>query len=132
MKTDETDKLLYKDLTFRIIGILFKVHNLLGNLLDEQYYQRALVKELKDQQISFSKEYPVSIKYQGENIGQHRLDFIIEDKIILETKTIPEITSKSMTQLIAYLKSTGLRVGILANFRTQRLTYRRVDNPLTR
>jgi len=132
MKTDETDKLIYKDLTFKIIGILFKVHNLLGNSLDEQYYQRALAKEFKDQGLSFDREFPVDIKYENENIGKHKLDFIIEDKVILETKTIPVITNKSMTQLIAYLKSTGKRVGILANFRTEKLTYRRVVNPLIR
>lgn len=65
-------------------------------------------------------------------IGEHKLDFLIEDKVILETKTIPEISSKSATQLLAYLKSTGKRIGILANFRTERLTYRRLVNPLIR
>ena len=132
MTTDESDKLLYRDLSFKIIGALFKVHNLLGNSLDEQYYQRALGKEFDTQKIKYEKEFPVDIQYEGSPIGKHRLDFLIENKIILETKTIPAITDKSVTQLIAYLKSTGIRVGILANFRSERLSYRRLVNPLIR
>lgn len=131
MPADKTDKLVYEDLTFKIIGILFKVHNLLGNSLDEQYYQRALAEEFRDQRIEFSREFPIDIKYNNKIIGSHKLDFIIEDKVILELKTIPEITNKSFTQLLAYLKSTGKKVGILANFRTDRLTYRRLINPLS-
>jgi len=132
MGTDKTDKLIYEDLTFKIIGALFKVHNILGNSLDEKYYQRALAKEFEIQNLIIKQELPVKIIYQGEDIGIHKLDFLIEDKVILETKTIPQITNKSLTQLIAYLKSTEKRIGILANFRTDKLTYRRVVNPLIR
>jgi GxxExxY protein len=132
MITDESDKLLYKELTFKIIGALFKVHNLLGNSLDEKYYQRALAKEFEILGLTFKREQQVKLEYEGVDIGDRYLDFVIGDKVILETKTIPQITNKSLTQLISYLKSTKLRVGILANFRTERLSYRRVVNPLIR
>lgn len=132
MITDESDKLLYKELTFKIIGALFKVHNLLGNSLDEKYYQRALAKEFEILGLTFKREQKVKLEYEGVDIGDRYLDFVIGDKVILETKTIPQITNKSLTQLISYLKSTKLRVGILANFRTERLSYRRVVNPLIR
>lgn len=133
MTPDLSDgKYPYKDLTYKLIGALFKVHNFLGNSLSEKYYQRALSCEFKDLKLKFKQEIPVELKYGNESIGEHRLDFIIEDKVILEIKTLPQITNKSLTQLLAYLKSTGLRVGILANFRTERLSYRRIINPLIR
>ncbi|MEK7504282.1 MAG: GxxExxY protein [Patescibacteria group bacterium] len=132
MITDETDKLLYEELTFKIIGALFKVHNLLGNSLEEKYYQRALAKEFEILGLRFKREQQVKLEYEGADIGDRYLDFVIGDKVILETKTIPQITNKSLTQLISYLKSTKLRIGILANFRSERLSYRRVVNPLIR
>ena len=132
MKTDNSDELLYRDLTFKIIGALFKVHNLLGNSLDEKYYQRALAKEFEILGLDFKQEQSIRIEYEGVDIGTRYLDFVIDEKVILETKTIPQISNKSMTQLISYLKSTGLRIGLLANFRTEMLTYRRVVNPLIR
>lgn len=133
MKPDKPDRQFpFPDLSYKMIGSLFKVHNILGNSLGEKYYQRALAKEFKSLGINFRQEVPIEIQYVGEPIGKHQLDFLIEDCLILETKTIPAITPKSLTQLVSYLKSTGLQVGILANFRTQRLTYRRVINPLIR
>ncbi len=132
MTTDKTDELLYEDLTFKIIGALFKVHNLLGNSLDEKYYQRALVKEFENLGINYIREQQIKLEYEGTYIGDRYLDFVLNNKVILETKTIPQITNKSLTQLISYLKSSGLRIGLLANFRSERLTYRRVINPLIR
>lgn len=133
MAPDKPDKQFpHSDLTFKIIGILFKVQNMLGNSLEERYYQRALTREFGNQKIHFVQEVPVDVSYDGTPIGKHKLDFLVEGKVILETKTIPAITNKSLTQLVGYLKSTHLKIGILANFRTERLPYRRVINPLIR
>ena len=114
------------------MGLCLKVHNLLGNSLEEKYYQRALAKEFEILGLRFKREQQVKLEYEGADIGDRYLDFVIGDKVILETKTIPQITNKSLTQLISYLKSTKLRIGILANFRSERLSYRRVVNPLIR
>ncbi len=132
MKPDLSDRFPYRELTYKIIGALFKVQNVLGNSLEERYYQRALVKEFTTIGLRFFREREIEIRYDSEHIGKHKVDFLVENSVILEIKTIPEITSKTLTQLVGYLKTTELRVGILANFRTQRLTYRRVINPLIR
>lgn len=133
MQSDSSDeKYPLSDITYKILGASFKVQNYLGNSLDEKYYQRALESEFRAIGLRFVREKQVDLIYNGDKIGRHALDFIIEDKVVLETKTIPNITTKSLTQLLAYLKSTGLRIGILINFRTDKLTYRRVINPLIR
>ena len=119
----QKSKLVYEELTYRIIGILFKVHNLLGGSLEERYYQRALEKEFKEQEID--------VTYEGQKIGKHRLDFIVEGKVIIELKTLPFIGSKETNQLLAYLKSTGVKVGLLVNFRSPKVAYKRVINPLS-
>lgn len=111
------------------MGALFKVHNKLGNSYQEKYYQRAVAKELKLQNISFIQEFEIKLDYEEESIGKYFLDFLIEEKIILETKAEPIITLSFQRQVLAYLKSTNLKLGIIANFRTPRLTYCRLVNP---
>ena len=122
-------KLIYPELSYKILGLLFKVHNKLGSSYQEKYYQRALEQELSLQKIKFQKEFPVDIQYEGVKLGKHFLDFVIEGKIILETKTELKITPDFIGQVISYLKSARLPLGIVANFRTPRLTYRRIINP---
>lgn len=130
MESDLSDKYPHKELTYKIIGALFKVHNYLGNSLEEKYYQRALAQEFRNLGLKFKEQVEVDLNYDGLNIGKHKLDFLIEDKIILEIKAIPRLDAKASTQLLAYLKSCRVHVGLLANFRTERLTYRRLVNPL--
>ncbi|MBI3558909.1 GxxExxY protein [Candidatus Gottesmanbacteria bacterium] len=113
MKSDLADDFPHKELTYKIIGCFFKVHNFLGNSLEERYYQRSLEKEFTDSGLKFEKEREIELLYNGESIGKHRADFIVEGKIIVETKTLPYLDSKSTTQLLAYLKSTGIKIGFV-------------------
>lgn len=130
MKTNQANKqLIYPELSYKIMGVLFKVHNLLGPSYQERYYQRAIEKELKDQKIPYQKQVPVEINYGNSKIGQHILDFVIDNKIILEIKVLSGEDFSSTHQILSYLKSSNLKLGIVANFRTPKLIYKRVINP---
>lgn len=122
-------KLIYPELSYKIQGILFKVHNKLGSTRQEKHYQRAIEIELTDQGLPFQREKKVALEYLGKKIGDYFLDFVIDDKIILELKAKDFYTSKDINQVISYLKTLKLRLGILANFRLDRLRYRRIINP---
>jgi len=111
------------------MGALFNVHNKLGSSYQEKYYQRAIETELKIQKIPFLKEKEITIGYGNQGIGKYRLDFVIDNKIALEVKAVPFLKDEFTRQLLAYLVSANLKLGVIANFRTKRLTYRRIVNP---
>lgn len=124
-----TDKpIVLPELSYKIMGALFTVHTELGPSLLEKYYQRAVAKELALQGLSFRKEAPVALVYKTECIGKYFLDFIVEDKVILETKAQIAYNPKFFKQTLAYLKETGLPLAILVNFRRPRLEYKRIIN----
>lgn len=122
------ESLIYPELSFKIVGILFDIHSKLGNRLHEKYYQRAIAALLKKEELSFEEQVPVNILIEGEKIGKYFLDFLIDDKVILEIKTIPFLKQQDFNQLKGYLKTTGYKLGILANFRSDSLIFKRVVN----
>ena len=121
-------KIIQKELSYKIMGILFSVHNQLGNRYQEKYYQRAIEQGLKDNNLKFQKEIPVDLKFNNKKIGKYLLDFFIENAIILEVKTVPNLRPKDFGQVLAYLVASNIELGILANFRTDSLTYKRILN----
>lgn len=121
--------LIYPELSYRLMGALFSVHNQLGNSYQEKYYQRSIEIELAKSEIPFKKEHPINLEYSGNKIGRYFIDFVIEDKIILEIKTVPYVTPLYLRQLYSYLKVTGYRLGIVANFKSEKLSYKRLVNP---
>ncbi|MES2215930.1 MAG: GxxExxY protein [Patescibacteria group bacterium] len=108
-------KLIYPELSYGITGLLFDVHNELGRYAREKQYGDKLAQLLKERGIKFSRE--LSIAGSGNII-----DFIIEDKVILELKTIPRVVYGHYRQTQNYLQQTGLRLGLLVNFRNQYLS----------
>jgi GxxExxY protein len=110
------------------MAALFAVHNELGSTMLEKHYQRALSKELKHQGVSFQQEVPVELSYKGESIGKYVLDFIVEDKIIIEIKAQKAYDQKFFKQALAYLRTTNLPLAILVNFQADRLEYKRIVN----
>ena len=110
------------------MGILFSVHSQIGNRYQEKYYQRAIELALRDNNIQFEKELSVDLLYDGRKIGKYFLDFLIERVIILEVKAVPRFLPKDFTQILGYLKANNIELGILANFRTESLTYKRILN----
>ena len=111
-------KLVYPELSYKIMGILFDVHNRLGNGFEEKYYQRAVEKLLKLNKLSF----------EGDKISKFFLDFLVDNKIVVELKAVPELLPIHFRQIRSYLKVKGLRLGILVNFRAKRLIYKRILN----
>lgn len=121
-------KVIYPELSYQIIGILFEVHKRLGNRYQEKYYQRAVKATLKKLGLKFREQLPVNIVFDGKVIGKYFLDFLIEDKIILELKTVPILKQQDYKQVKAYLKASGLKLGIIANFSSKSLEFKRVLN----
>lgn len=115
-------------LSYKIMGVLFKVHNELGPSLLEKYYQRAIASELETQRLAFKKEVPIRIEYQGRSIGRYFLDFIVEDLVVLEIKAEQYYTPKFFKQALAYLEQTNLPLAIIVNFRGDKLRYKRIVN----
>jgi len=121
-------ELIYPELSYTIVGILFKVHSKLGGKYQEKYYQRAVEIALKEVGLSFEKEIAVDLSFEGKKIGKYFLDFLIDDKIVLELKATPRFNRQDFRQVSAYLKAKNLKLGILANFRGDKLQYKRILN----
>jgi len=122
-------RLVEGQLTYKIIGALYKVHNKLGPLYQEKYYQRAIEKELKKQGIKFKREFPIDITYENNKIGKYRVDFIIEEKLVLEIKTLNRIHPKYINQVLAYMNQLKLQIGLIANFKKDKLWIKRLLLP---
>jgi len=120
--------LIYSKLSYKIVGVLFNVHTRLGSKYQEKYYQRAGAIALKEAGLSFKREIAVDLLFGGELIGKYYLDFLVEDKIILELKAEPRFTREDFKQVRAYLKAKKLKLGIMANFRSDKLVYKRILN----
>lgn len=110
------------------MGILFEVHNKLGTKYQEKHYQKAIEIKLKELHIPYQKEVHTTVEFEGEKLGEFLLDFVIDDKIVLETKKVWRITQDDIKQVLRYLQAVNLKLGIIANFRHKRLEYRRILN----
>ena len=128
-RIDSNVKIVLPNLSYRIMGALFNVHNELGPSLLEKYYQRGIDEELKRSGLRFKREVPIEICYKDESIGRYFLDFVIEDLVILEAKAQRYYTPKFFKQALAYLKQTNLPLAIIVNFRGNKLRYKRIVNP---
>ena len=106
-----------KDLTERIIGAAIEFHKQLGPGLLESVYQICLARELSICGISFEQEKSIPVKYKGVQLDcGYRLDFLVDNKVILELKTVDELTNSHKAQLLTYLRITGCKVGLLINY----------------
>ena len=120
--------LKYKDITGKIIGAAFEVHKFLGNGFQEVIYQRALAIEMKKAGLEFAREIEQEIFYKDfpKPIGKRRADFVVAGKILVEIKAITELEDVHKTQLLNYLKTYRLEVGLLINFGGKSLIYERM------
>ncbi|OFX37800.1 MAG: GxxExxY protein [Bacteroidetes bacterium GWA2_32_17] len=120
--------MIYEELTHKIIGCAMKVHSTLGNGFQEVIYQRAMAIELTKQGLIFKREMEMTIFYEGEDIGTRRVDFFVEDKIMVELKAIMELNDTNLNQCRNYLEAYNLPVGLLLNFGSNSLQYKRIYN----
>ncbi len=118
-------KFKHSDLTGVILGCSFDVYNELGMGFPEKIYQRCLELELKEKGISLNREFSIPVRYKGKLVGKRRLDFVIEDKVIIELKSRPYIHKSDFIQIRNYLKVAKIEVGLLINFGSSSLEYRR-------
>lgn len=124
--------LLYEDLTYKVRGAIFGVHQVLGSGHKESIYHKALAEEFKRQNINFVEEKAISVEYQGAKIGVYRPDFIIDDKIVVEIKATPFLTLNCKEQIQHYLSGSEYRLGLLVNFGSRRAEIRRIIYDLKR
>lgn len=121
-------ELKYKDITEKIIGAAFEVHKFLGNGFQEVIYQRALAWEFAQAGLSYAREIEQDIFYKElvEPIGTRRADFVVENKVLVELKAIIELEDVHLAQVLNYLKAYRLEVGLLINFGSKSLTFKRL------
>ncbi|HPI67515.1 MAG TPA: GxxExxY protein [bacterium] len=121
-------KVIYPELSYKIVGILYSVFNNLGYGYQEKYYQRALIKAFTNEHLNFKSQLYAKLKYKDENIGFYLADFLIENKIILEIKVGDHFSQQYITQTFAYLKATKLKLAILAHFTNKGIIFKRILN----
>lgn len=122
------NKLKYSDITEKILGAAFEVHKFLGNGFQEVIYQRALAHELSQKGLSFCREIEQQIFYKDliEPIGTRRADFVVEGNVLVELKATVGLEDVHTAQVLNYLKAYKLEVGLLINFGTKSLTFKRL------
>lgn len=105
-----------------------QVHNTLGSGFQEKIYQRALAIEMEKQGLSYAREMSMDIFYDGHHIGTRRVDFFVEDNIMLELKAVANLDDNHLNQAMNYCQAYGLPIGLLINFGAKSLQYKRVYN----
>ncbi|MBP9214545.1 MAG: GxxExxY protein [Chitinophagaceae bacterium] len=118
----------YEDLTRKIIGCAMKVHSTLGNGFQEVIYQRALAIEMTKQGLGFQREMEMTIFYESEDIGTRRVDFFVEDNIMIELKALIALEDVHLAQAMNYCQAYNLPIGLLINFGAKSLEFKRVYN----
>lgn len=121
-------KLLYPKLSYQIIGFAYEVFNELGYGYREKYYQKAFEKLLINNKITYQKETPVKMYFQNEILSKQYLDFLIEDKIIIEIKVKDRFLKSNIQQIYSYLKTNDKKLGLLINFTHDGIKYKRILN----
>jgi GxxExxY protein len=119
---------IYKDITGKIIGCAMKVHSALGNGFQEVIYQRALAIEMRYQGLYFEREKEMDVFYRGEKIGTRRVDFFVESKIMVELKALVALEDVHLAQAMNYLEAYKMEIGLLINFGSKSLQFKRVHN----
>ncbi len=118
----------HEQLTRRIIGCAMKVHSTLGNGFQEVIYQRALAIEMEKEGLSFVREMEMPIMYDDIQIGTRRVDFFVDDKVMVELKAVIRMEDVHLAQAMNYLEAYNLHIGLLINFGARSLQFKRLHN----
>jgi len=128
MKNLKENEYKYSDITGKIIGAAMTVHSRLGNGFQEVIYQRALAIELKKKGLNFQRELEMPIFYDEYKIGTRRVDFLVEEKVMVELKAVTQLEDVHLAQAINYLEAYHLEIGLLINFGAKSLQFKRLIN----
>ena len=118
--------MLFKELTFAVIGAAMEVHKILGSGFLEAVYQAALERELTIRGIPFERQVELPVSYKGELVGVYKADLVIDKKFVVEIKAVSKLNQLHQAQAMHYLAATGLRLALLLNFGSTSLEHRRV------
>lgn len=120
------EKYPLSDLTGKIIKCAIEVHKQLGNGFQEVIYQRALAIEFGLQNVPFEREFEMPLYYKGNQIGTRRVDFFVDGKVMVEIKAVIQLEDVHLAQAINYLEAYKMEVGLLINFGSKSLEFKRV------
>jgi GxxExxY protein len=120
--------MLHSELTKQIIGCAMKVHSFLGNGFQEVIYQRCLAIEFEKSDIKFVREMEMPIYYHEINVGTRRVDFFVENKIMVELKAVIQLEDVHLAQAMNYVQAYNMEIGLLINFGSKSLDFKRVHN----
>ena len=118
----------YKDITHKIIGAAMQVHKVIGNCFQEVIYQREMEMEMPYFELSFNREFEMPIFYREKQIGLRRVDFLVMNVIAVELKAVIKLEDVHLAQAINYLEAYNLEVGLLLNFGSKSLAFKRLIN----
>lgn len=119
-------EIVYKELSFAVVGAAMEVHSILGPGFLEAVYQTALNREMTIRNISFISQKKLPVTYKDVIVGDYMADFVIENKIIVEIKSVSRLNPSHQAQALHYLAATGYRLALLINFGCGSLEYRRI------
>ena len=117
---------LHKELSYAIVGAAIEVHRHLGPGQFEATYERALAKELGNRGVEYRTQVPLTTRYEGDAVGDLYADLIVDEKVIIELKSVASIHHIHKLHVVSYLRASGLRLGLLINFNAPVL-YRAID-----
>jgi len=122
------EKVVYPELSYKIVGILFDIWREIGYSHKEKYIQAAIESAFVKNDIPFKREVKADLKFRDDKIGTYFLDFLVDNKIILEIKRRNYFSKDDITQIYNYLKTTCLRLGIIAHFTKDGVKFKRILN----
>ena len=114
------------DITYAINGAVFEVNRVLGPGFLEKVYEKALLIELKKRGLKAESQVPIKVSYKEENVGEYFVDILVEEKVIVEVKTVETFDKIHEAQLLNYLKASGIQVGLLVNFKHPKADVKRM------
>lgn len=126
--TRKCENLIYPELSYKLLGIAYSVHNKLGGGLREKTYENAMAIALENEKIGYLKQANLPIKYADVKVGDRFVDFLIEDRVVLELKSGERFGRSNLNQVNEYLKTNRLKLAIIINFGLEKVSFKRVIN----
>ncbi|MFA5292278.1 MAG: GxxExxY protein [Phycisphaerae bacterium] len=122
----DEENIIYKDLSYKLTGLALEVHNELGCGFLEKVYENAMMMLFERDGIPARQQAPANVYFHEKVIGQYFADILVDNKIILELKTVEAITNVHTAQVLNYLRATGMKLGLILNFGNPKFTYKRL------
>ena len=114
------------EITYKINGAIFEVNRILGPGFLEKVYENALLIEFRERGLKVENQVPINVKYKDIDVGEYIADLLVEEKVIVEIKTVEKLSNIHEAQLLNYLNATGIKIGLLVNFRNRKAEIKRM------